>query len=364
MANSQAKKVSVVGAGAIGTLIGGLIKFHRPDVEVMLITRGAHLERMHQTGNAVLQGPWGSRTVAVTASNDCQAIADSDLILFAVKSQSTIETAEQMQPSLGNAVVVSLQNGINQHLLGRFVRPDRLLMGMTATNMALVSSGVVSLQRDGLSVIGSPTGEVPPAVSEEARSTLALSGLRFETTDNILGVQYNKLLMNSMGYASVISDADFITDGILYRPWRTHVALPLLDEGLSVLAAAGIALERTSGISDVLRFQRLLKALNTPPVDSSARWMLKNIFRPKKIVYSVSQDLARGKPTEIDFVNGEIVRLAKQSGVEAPRNELVVRMIRELERTKSKTFPGHDQVISRFRQLVGDGGEPGRGSVA
>lgn len=349
-------KVSVVGAGAIGTLIGGLIKFHRPDVDVVLITRGGHLQQLQRTGHAILEGPWGRRTVAVTATTNLPDIAGSDLILFAVKSQSTAETASQMKSCLGNAVVVSLQNGINQDQLIRFVPPDRLLVGMTATNMALVRPGVVSLQRDGISVIGSPTGDVSPAVVEQARSTLAMSGLRFETSDNILGIQYNKLLMNTMGYASVISDANFITDGILHRPWRTHVALPLLEEGLAVLEAAGIPLQRTSGISDVLRFRKLLVALNTPLLDRSARWILNTVVRPKRIVYSVLQDLTRGKPTEIDFVNGQIVRLAEHSGVDARHNRLVVQLIRDLEKSDDKTFPSHDKVISQFRALHQGGG--------
>ena len=129
------------------------------------------------------------------------------------------------------------------------------------------------------------------------------------------------------------------------------MALPLLKEGLSVLDAAGIRLQRTSGISDVLRFRRLLHALNTPLVDRSIRWILQNLVRPKQIVYSVYQDLVRGKPTEIEFVNGEIVRLAESIQVPAPYNRHVVQMIHELEKQDPKQFPSHQQVISQFREL-------------
>ena len=171
---NELKKISVIGAGAIGTLLGGLIKHHRADVELVLITRGAHRDRMQETGRAELQGFWGSCSVAVTASSDYQDIADSDLVLFTVKSQDTADAAKQVAPLLGDAVVVSLQNGINQHLLSQSIRQDRLLVGMTATNMALIRPGVVSLQRNGVSVIGSPSKDVPAAVMEGARDALAI----------------------------------------------------------------------------------------------------------------------------------------------------------------------------------------------
>ena len=58
---NELKKISVIGAGAIGTLLGGLIKHHRADLELVLITRGAHRDRMQETGRAELQGFWGCR---------------------------------------------------------------------------------------------------------------------------------------------------------------------------------------------------------------------------------------------------------------------------------------------------------------
>lgn len=345
------KKISVIGAGAIGTLVGGLIKQHLPEVELVLITRGDHCRRMQETGQAILEGFWGQHSVPVQACSDAAAAANSDLILFTVKSQSTEATARQIEPLLDDAIVVSLQNGINQSTLLKFVRPERLLVGMTATNMALVEPGRVSLQRNGISVIGSPTGDVPATVVDKVRELLACSGLTFAASDDILGVQYNKLLMNTMGYASVVSASEFIRDGILSRRWRNHVALPLLQEGLSVLEAAGIQLQRTSGMSDVLRFQRLLHALNFPLLDRTIHWFLATIVRPKPIVYSVYQDLQRNKPTEIDYVNGEIVRLAENCGRKAPYNRLVVRLIHQLESQDSKQFLTSQEVIERFAEL-------------
>jgi 2-dehydropantoate 2-reductase len=253
---------------------------------------------------------------------------------------------------LGRAVVVSVQNGISQRLLAGHVSPKRLVVGMTATNMAICEPGVVSLQRNGITVIGAGTEETPPAVVEQAEAVLAKSRLPVRSERNILGVQYNKLLMNTIGYASVLSDSDFITEGILDRGWRRAVAMPVLAEGLRVLDTAGIGLVRTPGLSDVLRFRRLLATIDAPPVGAVLRFVLTRLTAPKRIVYSLYQDLARGRKTEIDFVNGEIVRLAATHGTEAPRNATVVQMVRELERREPGRFFSREDVVSRFEKIA------------
>ncbi len=348
---NQIKKISVVGAGAIGTLFGGLIKHHNPDVEMVLISRGEHCRAMADRGYAELRGDWGRREVPVIASSDPADVIDSDLVLFTVKTQDTVETAQQFAGAMGDAIVVSLQNGINQRMLSKYIRPDRLLVGMTATNMDIIQPGVVSLKRKGVSVIGPPTPDVSPAIVEQARQTLASSGLKFEASTHIVGVQYNKLLFNTMGYASVLSASDFIRDGMLDGPWRKNVAIPLLSEGMAVLKEAGIPLERASGMSDVIRLRRLLHALNAPGLDRVVRAIVSNVFRPPRLVFSVYQDLLRHKPTEIDFVNGEIVRLAQECSLEAPYNAEVVHRVHLMEASPVKDFPATEEVIRRFREL-------------
>ncbi len=347
---NRIKKISVVGAGALGTMFGGLIKRHNPELEVVLIARGEHCRVMRDRGHAELRGSWGRYEVPVIASSDPADVSDSDLVLFTVKTQDTAETARQFASAIGDATVVSLQNGINQRVLSKVLRNDRLLVGMTATNMTMIEPGIVSLHRKGVSVIGAATPDVPPALVEQARQTLASSGLKFVASRQILGVQYNKLLFNTMGYASVLSATDFIREGVLNGPWRKSVAIPLLCEGMTVLKAAGIPLQRASGGSDVIRLRRLMHALNTPGLDRVVRSLI-GLFNPSRLVFSVSQDLLSGRPTEIDFINGEIVRLAQECGVDAPYNAEVVRTVHAMEASGVKEFPAREEIVRRFRSL-------------
>lgn len=346
----EIRKVSVVGAGALGTLIGGLIKHHHPTTEVVLVGRGPHLQAMQEKGTAELRGSWGVRSAKVHATEDPEAIRDSNLVLFTVKTQDTKHAAEVYAPLCGNAVVVSLQNGINQRELVNHFRNDRLLVGMTATNMTSLEPGVVEFHRDGVSVIGPATDKVSKDTLQFAHKILSLSGMWFEIDDQILGVQYNKLLFNTMGYASVLSASDFIRDGLLSSSWRKNIAIPLLDEGMRTLKAAGITLKKAPGGSDVIRLRKIMSLLNIPGLNFVANTVIK-IFNPPRLVFSVYQDLKRQRPTEIDYVNGEIVRLANELGVDAPFNAEVVKAIHELEASGGQAFLTHSQVVERFTRL-------------
>jgi 2-dehydropantoate 2-reductase len=344
-------KVSVLGAGAVGSVLGGLIQHHDPSIDMRLIALGPHGEAMRRDGRVVLKGEWGTREVPVRSSEDLQEIADSDYILLLVKSQLNEQVLEKAKAWLGKAVVISVQNGVHQHRLRKYIAPERLFVGMTATNMAILEPGVVSLQRNGLTVIGPCSANTPSEVTAGALALMRKTGLAVDVSANIPGVQYNKLLLNTMGYASVLSATNFITEGILHRPWRQAIAEPILAEGLATLHRAGIKLERTVGFSDILRFRRLLRLLDARPLGAAARLVVTRIVKPKPLVYSVYQDLARGDRTEIEFINGEIVRLAREHGGEAPRNALVVQMVHELEARGDGTFFTRDEVLSRFAAL-------------
>lgn len=345
-------KVSVLGAGAIGSMLGGLIKHRDPAVEVVLVARGEHGQRMRERGAVVLHGPWGTCAAPVDVTEDVSAIAGSDLVLLTVKSQATDEALQSAAPYLGEAVVVSIQNGINRHTIARHVPLERLAIGMTATNMAVLTPGEVSLQLDGPTILGGPPGHERGAAVERAVEILRRGGLRIERHDNVAGVQYNKLAINALGCASVLSASNFITECVLDRPWRHAVGNPVLDECIAAFTAAGIRLEPIPGVPDADRFRRVLKLLDLPLAGRIAGFVARRKFDRKPIVFSILQDLRRRKTTEIDFINGEVVRLARERGGDAPANALVVAMVRELERRGDGTFFAREEAIERFAALA------------
>jgi 2-dehydropantoate 2-reductase len=140
-----------------------------------------------------------------------------------------------------------------------------------------------------------------------------------------------------------------VPQGLPQKNWRRAVALPVLDEGLEILRAADVQLIPIPGLSDIFRLRRLLALFDRlPGTDAVVRAALA-AARKKPLVFSVYQDLCRGRPTEIEFVNGEIVRLARQVGAEAPNNALTVAMVHELEQRDPVDFFEPNEVIARFR---------------
>jgi 2-dehydropantoate 2-reductase len=341
-------KVSVVGAGAIGSMLGGLIRHHRPDIDVLLVVRGEHGRVLSERGAVRLEGPWGTRDVAIATTSDVADIAGSDYVLFSVKSQATAEAVAGAAPYLDDAVVISIQNGINEEALLRHVAPQRLVMGMTATNMAILEAGAVSLQLDGASVVGPAPDRANAAAATRAAELLRHTGLQFEEHPNVLGVRYTKLAFNVLGYVACLSASNFITEAICHREWRRAVGLPLLNECAATFAAAGIELAKIPGRPDVGSLRRLLGLLDMPVVGAVVALVARRIYDRKPIVFSLYQDLLHGKPTEVDYINGHVVRLAHAHGMAAPLNELAVAMCHELEARGPATFFDRDDVIERL----------------
>lgn len=345
-------KISVLGAGAIGSMFGGLIQHHAPHWQVVLIGRGPHGEQMRGRGGVRLLGPWGTIDARCAVSFDPRDAAGSDCILLTVKSQSTSDALEAAGDALDGAVVVSIQNGINEPVLARYVPPERLVLGMTATNMAIVEPGAVSLQLDGTTMLGSPRGEPSGAAVEAACAVLSKSGLRIDPHQHIEAVLYNKIAMNSLGYASCLSASNLVTQALACRPWRRYVGSPIVEECLAVLAGSGIRPAAIPGRPDVARIRRFLRLLDMPLAGRAVELGARRMFNRKPVVFSLYQDLARGKKTEVEYVNGQIVALARRQGGEAPSNALVVEMVRELEARGDGTFFSRDQVIERFRRAA------------
>jgi 2-dehydropantoate 2-reductase len=350
-------KVSVLGAGAIGSMLGGLLARDAPDVEVVLVARGEHGRALAERGAIVLIGPWGRHEVGVATSSDPAAIAGSQFVLFTVKSQDTESAAVAAAPHWGDATIVSIQNGINDQRLARSVEPRRLVMGMTATNIALVEPGHVSLQLGGATILGPPAGRQNAdnlAASQAATALLnriRQPSLRFLSHENAAGVRYNKLAINALGYASCLSASNFITEALADRDWRNVVGLPLVRECDRVFDRAGVRLQRIPGVPNLPRLERLMRRMNAPIVGPAIAFGARRLFNRRPIIFSLQQDLQRRKPTEVEFVNGEIVRLAASVGTTAPANQLVVRLVQELERRGDGTFFARDEVVRRFLTL-------------
>lgn len=348
-------KISFLGAGAIGSMFAALLKHYAPELDVLIVVRGAHGEEISESGEVAIHGPWGVRQIPIAWSFDPRDVAGSDFVFVTVKSQSTAEALQQAGDALGDATVVSIQNGINDSQYTQHVTPGRLVMGMTTTNMAILEPGAVSMQLDGCTLFGPPVGNNNIHGAQqvvELLSRIGEPGLDFIPHPNILGIRYNKLIINALGYASCLSASNFITEALCDKPWREGVGRRIVEECRRVLAAAQIEIAKIPGRSDLSRIENLMLALNMPILGKMAQIAIRGKFERSPIVFSLEQDLRRGKPTEVDHINGQIVRLAESANMKAPVNAEIVRMTHELEQQSSGDFFQKQDVIDRITKLT------------
>jgi 2-dehydropantoate 2-reductase len=343
-------KVSFLGAGAIGAMFGALLRRSQNNLDVHLIVRGAFGEAAIRNQYVEIVGPWGKEKVPVHCSSDCNDIARSDIVFVTVKSQDTRSILEEAKPYLGDAIVVSIQNGINDATFDDFVPRNHQVMGMTTTNMAVVQPGQVSMQLDGTTLFGGPHGSPAHEASHRVANlfqNLRVPGLSFGVHENILGIRYNKLAINALGYASCLSNSNFINEAIGSANWRRYVGKPIIRECRSILEKADIRMERIPGRSDLSRIERLMSLMEIPLLGTVLRTTIRRRFEKSPIVFSLLQDLRRGKLTEVDSINGQFVALAQQIGCEAPINQAIVSLTREIEGSQNPRFFAQDEVIRR-----------------
>ena len=302
-----APRVAVVGAGAVGCYYGGMLA--RAGVPVTLIGRPVHVEAMRHAGLRLSSATFDEH-IAVDASADIAAVAGATLVLVCVKSTDTESTATELAPHLApDARVLSLQNGVDNAprlhaVLGRPVAPAVVYV---ACEMG--GPGHVRHLGRGELVIPSDMGATPGASSDDVVALFARAGVPVELSDNVVGALWGKLLLNC-GYNAISA----ITDASYGR----MVTLP------------GIAQTVHDAVVECLAVARALEV--TIPGDVFAAVARIATSMPGQ-VSSTCQDLRRGKPTEIDHLNGYIVREGERLGIATPLNRALHALVKALETT-------------------------------
>ena len=313
-------KIAVLGAGALGCAIGGtLAEAGNP---VVLITRNqAHVDAINRLGLA-MRTDSGERTVRTSAAVSAQGLGPMDLVIVLVKSFHTRDAISQATELVGpDTVVLSLQNGLgHEDILADVIGRERLLAGKTYTGGVLLAPGrIIS------GIVGKETviGELDGRISERARviaDRFNQAGLATTVSDNILGTMWDKLLVNvATGAVSGITRLPY---GPLYRiPALERTALAAVQEAMDVAAASGVRLSVT---------------------DPRQAWIKASAGLPADFKTSMLQSLEKGSITEIDFINGAVVRWGQRCGVPTPVNDTLVACIHGIEATLPTARAGHD----------------------
>ena len=310
-----------MGAGAIGCFVGGRLAAASA-AEVSFVGRSSlgDLLREHGLTIRAFDGESYVDSSRVRFVTDPALLADCDVVLVCVKSGSTAEAAEALEGVLSpDTIVVSFQNGLrNADVLRERLPDNRVVAGIVGFNDVMQDRAVFKQ-----SVTGPLVVEATP--DEQWVDALRQTGLEVQTTTPIAPEQWAKLIVNLNNAVSALSGAS--TPELLLSPRFRRVMTLLLDEGLDVVRAAGIPTAKFRGVP--LRIMSLIFKLPTPLV----RLVLsKQLEVDPESRASMYWDLERPRPTEVDFLNGEIVRLADSLGKDAPYNRRITELVHEAER--------------------------------
>ncbi|MCS4542045.1 MAG: ketopantoate reductase family protein [Euryarchaeota archaeon] len=306
-------KVLVMGAGAVGSVVGGMLA--KSGNDVTLVGRPWHMDAIKNNGLKI-SGLWGEFKVDVKAVYSTEDIEPQDLILMTTKAYDTEGAVKQILHLVkSDTLILSLQNGIgNCEIIEKYI-PKSVLGGMVITGFEIVKPGEVRVTVHAESV---KIGELDGKITERAKRVVDMfnqAGIPTELSQNIRSVIWGKALYNSalnpLGAILKVKYGELAAGGT----WKTIEKI--IEEAFEVARAEKIEL-KWKNTDEYLEY---LKSHQLPPTSEHRSSML--------------QDIEKGKKTEIDFLNGVFVELGKIHGIPTPVNETLVNLVEFLEK-KSK----------------------------
>jgi 2-dehydropantoate 2-reductase len=292
-------KIAVMGAGAVGCYYGGMLA--RAGHDVTLIARPQHVDEIRRNGLLLDMQSFRER-VRVHAEPHASAVGGADLVLFCVKSTDTGAAAAAIAPHVSpDAVVLGLQNGVDNAERLQAALSQTVLPAVVYVGCELAAPGHVQHHGGGHLVVAS---------SEEGRRIAALfepAGVPVQLSDDVTGALWAKLVVNCT-YNALSAITQLPYGRMVQGEGVEAMMRDAVDECLAVARASNVRLP-----ADTWEAVRRIAAMIPDQYSSTA------------------QDLARGRRTEIDHLNGYVVRRGKALGVPTPVNRVLHALVKLLE---------------------------------
>ncbi len=313
--------IAIIGAGAIGSILGGLLA--RAGLDVTLIGRQPHVSAINQNGLA-LDGVLGSFVVRVRAREQLDFVPD--LAILAVKTQDIAVATLENKPALQDATVLTLQNGVcADQLVADIIGIEHLYSAVVLFGATFLEPGKVTYAPAGQLVIGKAFGHPDPETLQKIAETLG-QAIPTHTTTNISGAHWTKLIINENNALPAITGLSI--QEVNKLPELRKLSVLLMKETLTVFRAADIV----PASLPVLPIG-LVKFLLSMPVMLAqvVPILLSRSLGEISVLGSTLQSVKRGEKTEIDYLNGEVVALGQRTGTPTPYNTAVVELVHQVE---------------------------------
>ncbi len=315
-------RVAVIGAGAVGGLLAALLD--RAGHEVEVTARGAHLAALRAQG-IVLDGGYGSHVARVEANETLRG--SPEIVILATKAQDAAAALAANASRIDGLPLLVVQNGLGGIRVAREAQPaSPLLGGLALFATSYLSPGRITVTAALPLVIGA-TPDCPPEIRDGVVGLLR-EALPVETVESLEGAQWTKLLVNHVNALPAITGLS--VQQTVADPALRRVLAGSLRETVGIANRIGIRFTGLQGIPGWI-----LPWLGRGPLALAARLprLLARRMGDVPNPGSTLQSLRRGQLTEIDFLNGAVVRVAREHGIDAPINAGLVDLVHEVERT-------------------------------
>lgn len=302
-------KVVIVGPGAMGCLLAAHLSKSKEDI--WLLDKSEEKVEIIKQKGIIIEGISGNWKANAQITADVNQIKNPDLIIICVKAFHTKNAILQCKPIISdNTKVLTLQNGIgNVEIISEVIGPEKVIAGIT--NHGATSLGLCHIRHagKGQTTIGQLDGRIPVEMSA-IRELFKKSNMEIKISRDIKGVLWSKLIINSG--INALSAITRLTNGDLIKFENTR----------------RIMREAVSEASRVVKRKRIKLVYDDPLAKVEAVCEATSGNQS-----SMLQDVLRKKNTEIDFINGVVVRQAQSMGIAVPVNTILVDLVRTIEQS-------------------------------
>ncbi|MEA4841873.1 MAG: 2-dehydropantoate 2-reductase [[Clostridium] symbiosum] len=303
-------KIAIIGAGAMGCLYGAKLSTVPGNQVYLLDIWKEHVNAINNDGLYMEENGALLCYNHLTAATDAVAVGIVDLAIIFVKSTLTEQAVEANKAVFGgNTIAITLQNGVgNIESIGSLIGAENVMAGTTAHGATMLGPGKIRHAGVGKTMIGELSGVRSKRINEIAE-VFSAAGLEVEVSENVLGLVWDKLLVN-VGINALTGITKLTNGEILAHPEIEGILEEAVKEGIAVANAKGIVLGFTDPVAHTKEVCKATAANKS----------------------SMLQDVLNHKRTEIDMINGAIVREGKSTGLATPVNQVLCALIHYFER--------------------------------
>ncbi|MDD5560931.1 MAG: 2-dehydropantoate 2-reductase [Candidatus Omnitrophica bacterium] len=334
-------RIGVIGSGAIGCLVAGYLKLKGE--EVSLVGRNDSVKAIREKGLQI-SGPRGSFRIEVKVSE--QLNDAPEMVILATKTQDIEHALKDNISLIRDALILTTQNGVQaDNIVAQCLPKGNIVSSIVMFGSTCLEPAKLVHNFEGSWVIGWPFGKKDPQGLLEL-SRILEKAFPVLIADHIAGMKFLKIFANANNCLPAILGKSM--QEVFSDPEISRISIAIWKEGLEVINRAGIKLISLPGFPT----ENVTKLTSLPTEQAAVVFskIMNNLSR-EPLYGSILQSIMRGRSSEIDYINGEFIRLAEENKSCAPLNSALVEMVHEVE--KNSRFYGKLDLIEKTRGIIG-----------